>query len=339
MTPRTSIHLQGSSRQLVRPRGAAELIHLVLGRLSPRDWQLIRLLHEHRVLTTHHICDALFPSKRRAEMRLLDLYQLRVVDRFRPFARTGSEPYHWVLDEVGAQLIAWDRGMDLKQLGWRRERALGVAASRQLDHTLGVNGFFCALMRAARQTSGCRLVTWRARPHVSSSYTLVEPDGFGVWQEVGWRLPFYLEYDRGTERLERLRDKVTTYAKVVRELEDRDREHVAFASLVLFVFPGPWREASARRVLRESRVMVATAIESPGWRDETPAAAVWAPLGCTTGGRRRLIELAGAWGKQGRTTATPADDGAGADDDERDDDEIEDEEPAGAAPDDSAEWT
>lgn len=70
-------------------------------------------------------------------MRLLDLYQLRVVDRFRPFTRSGSAPHHWILDEVGAQLIAWERGEDLKQLGWRRDRALSIAASRQLAHRLG----------------------------------------------------------------------------------------------------------------------------------------------------------------------------------------------------------
>ena len=134
MTPRTSIHIQGSSRQLVHPRGAAELIHLALGRLTPRDWQLIRLLHEHRVLTTQHVCDALFPSKRRAEMRLLDLYRLRVLDRFRPFSRTGSEPYHWVLDEVGAQLIAWVRRMDAAAArtatGRRRKRRARGRPSR-----------------------------------------------------------------------------------------------------------------------------------------------------------------------------------------------------------------
>jgi hypothetical protein len=336
MTPRTSIH---SSRQLVRPRGTAELIHLVLGRLTPRDWQLIRLLHEHRVLTTQHVCDALFPSKRRAEMRLLDLYRLRVVDRFRPFSRTGSEPYHWVLDEIGAQLIAWDRGVDMKKLGWRRERALGIAASRQLAHTLGVDAFFCALMREARQTPGCRLASWRSNPDVRSTHTIVKPDGFGVWQDGGWRLPFYLEYDRGTERLERLHEKVQTYARVVWELRDHGRADTSFASLVLFVFPGPWREAGARRVLHAGDVAVATAIEDPGWRALTPAAAVWAPVGGTRSGRRPLIELAGAWGDAGRTSATPANDDAEADDDELDDDEIDDEERAGAKPDDAEDWS
>jgi protein involved in plasmid replication-relaxation len=222
----------------------------VLRRLSPRDWQIIRYLHAHRVLTTQHIADALFPSTRTTEMRLLDLYRLRVVDRFRPFTRTGSAPYHWILDEVGAQLIAWDRGEDLKQLGWRRERALGIAASRQLAHRLGVNGFFCALLRAARQTPGCRLAEWRSHPKVSSSSCFVEPDGFAVWEDDGRRLPFYLEYDCGTERLGRLADKLERYRQTVADLDRKQCERWGppYANLVLFVFPGPLREANARRV-------------------------------------------------------------------------------------------
>jgi hypothetical protein len=89
VTPRTCVQLP-ASRTSLRARSAADLVHAVLRRLSPRDWEIVHLLHQHRVLTTQHVCDALFPSRRTAEMRLLDLYQLRVVDRFRPFTRSGS---------------------------------------------------------------------------------------------------------------------------------------------------------------------------------------------------------------------------------------------------------
>jgi hypothetical protein len=250
-------------------------------------------------------------------MRLLDLYQLRVVDRFRPFTRNGSAPYHWILDEVGAQLIAWDRGKDLKQLGWRRERALGIAASPQLGHRLGVNGFFCALLRAARQTPGCRLTQWRSRLTVSGSSCFVEPDAYAVWQEAGWRLPFFLEYDCGTERLERLSEKMERYRESVAGLDRRNCElwGEPYANLVLFVLPGALREANSRRVLQDNPwVRVATAIEAPGWRGVTPAAAIWAPVGGTTSGMRRLVDLGDAWRRQGTTAATTAEEGSEAGD-------------------------
>ena len=313
MRPRTSVHVSAPSRSSLRARSAADLVHTVLRRLSPRDWQIIRYLHAHRVLTTQHITDALFPSTRAAEMRLLNLYQLRVVDRFRPFAHSGSAPYHWILDEIGAQLIAWDRGEDMKQLGWRRERALGIAASRQLDHRLGVNGFFCALLRAARQMPECRLTEWRSHPKVSGLSCFVEPDGYAVWEEAGCRLPFYLEYDCGTERLDRLAEKLKRYRETVPELDRKycERWGDPYANLVLFVFPGALREMNARRVLQDSQpVRVATAIEASGWRRVTPAAAIWAPVGGAVSGMRRMIELDDLWRSRGATAATAAaDDG------------------------------
>jgi Replication-relaxation len=284
------------------------LVHAVLRRLTSRDWQIIRLLHNHRVLTTHHICDAFFPSPRAAEMRLLDLYYQRVVDHFRPLAPSGSAPYHWILDEIGAQLIAWQRGVDLKQLGWRRERALGIAASPQLGHRLGVNGFFCALLRAARQTYGCRLSVWRECHELSGSSTFVEPDGFGVWQEAGWEQPFYLEYDCGTERLERLAGKLERYRSVVPNLDARFDPD--YARLLLFVFPSPLREKNARTVLTDDPwVRVATTVAVPAW-GVPPNAAIWAPVGGVDTAARRLIDLRAAWPRRGTTAPTAADGGA-----------------------------
>jgi hypothetical protein len=62
-------------------------------------------------------------------------------------------------------------------------------------------------------------------------------------------------------------------------------------------------------------VSVATAIETPGWKVVTPAAAIWAPLGGAGGGMRRLIEVSQHWRAQGTTAATtPADVGAAEDD-------------------------
>jgi len=54
------------------------------------------------------VCDIAFVSLRKAQLRLNVLYELRVVDRFRPFRgpELPSQPYHWVLDEVSRSLIA-----------------------------------------------------------------------------------------------------------------------------------------------------------------------------------------------------------------------------------------
>jgi hypothetical protein len=184
-------------------------MHQVLGRLSERDRLIVRLLYRHRVLTTQQVSAAAFPSARRAEMRMRDLHEMRVVDRFRPLVATGSAPYHWVLDEVGAYVAAWECGLDLAKSGWRRDRALSVAASPQLGHLLGVNTFFTALMREARERPDCHLAEWLSSAQCAAVHdrpygARLRPDGYAVWVEGTVRLPFFLEYDCGTERLERL---------------------------------------------------------------------------------------------------------------------------------------
>jgi hypothetical protein len=118
------------------------------GRLTERDRYLCRLLLDHQVLTTEQIRQVGFVSQRRTRFRLAQLQQLRVLDCFRPLARIGSSPQHWMLDTLGATVLAAERGVDLSELGWRRDKALALATSAQLAHTVGTNGFFCSLLAA-----------------------------------------------------------------------------------------------------------------------------------------------------------------------------------------------
>jgi len=281
-------------------------MHQVLGRLSERDRLIVRLLYRHRVLTTQQVRAAAFPSVRRAEMRMRDLHEMRVVDRFRPLLATGSAPYHWVLDEVGAYFAAWECGLDLAKSGWRRDRALSVAASPQLGHLLGVNTFFTALMREARERPGCGLAEWLssaqcAAVHESPYSGRIRPDGYAVWAEGSVRLPFFVEYDCGTERLERLRDKLRGY-KTLLEWVDKwadqygEEEGRPFARLVLFVFRAAGRELEARRAFGDPPVCVATAV-LPEDQEPSPSAALWAPVVAGAARRVRLVELAtrGVW--------------------------------------------
>jgi len=290
-------------RGLFRTRSeGAGLMHQVLGRLSDRDRLIVRLLYRHRVLTTQQVCAAAFPSVRRAEMRMRDLHEIRVVDRFRPLVATGSAPYHWVLDEVGAYVAAWECGLDLAKSGWRRDRALSVAASPQLGHLLGVNSFFIALMREARERPGRRLAEWLssaqcAAVHDSLYSGRIRPDGYAVWAEGGVRLPFFVEYDCGTERLERLRDKLRGYDTLVQWMdkwpdqygEDGGRP---YARLVLFVFRTAGRELEARRAFGDPPVCVATAVIPEGAECNPAAETVWSPAVPGTARRLRLVELA-----------------------------------------------
>ena len=255
----------------------------VLGRLTERDRRLCRLLDDHRVLTSSQVTDVCFTGERRARMRLAELYALDVLDRFRPRRGGSPVPFHWVLGPLGAAVVTAETGTDPADHTWRRGLAHDLAASQRLAHLVGTNGFFCGLLRSARTRPGCYLDEWWSERRCAREWgEVVRPDGYGVWSEADTALPFLLEYDNGTERLERLGAKLPGYARLAAA--------AGHPNWVLFSFPSPRRERDARRVLAHPAVPVATAARSPG---TAPDAAIWLPA--PAGGvRLRLAQLAHA---------------------------------------------
>jgi hypothetical protein len=255
-----------------------------MGRLTERDRQLCRLLDDHRVLTTAQVADVGFTGERRARMRLSELYALDVLDRFRPQAWGNPSPYHWVLGPLGAALVAAEHGTDLADVSWRRSLAHDLAASQRLAHLVGCNGFFTSLLRTARVRPGCALTEWWSERRCAREWgEVVRPDGYGIWTENATSLPFLLEHDNGTERLDRLAGKLDGYARLAAE--------AGHPNWVLFGFAGPRREGEARRVLAHPVVPVATSARPSRRAPWAPDAAVWLPV-TSAGPRLRLAQLA-----------------------------------------------
>jgi hypothetical protein len=265
-------------------RSAAERLAALAGRLTDRDRTLCRLLHQHRVLTTPQLIDLAFPSRNAAEHRLAILQQLGVLDRFRPHHTPGSAPYHYVLGPLGAALLAAEADQEPAQLGYRRDRTLALAHSQRLAHLLGVNSFFCALARAARQDPAAALEVWWSEQRCAAQWgRLVHPDGYGRWREQQARVDFFLEYDRASEPAGRLAAKLPGYLQLAQASE--------LATPLLLWLPTPAREAATRQALAGSSLPVATATPHP---DHTPAGPLWLPLH-TSGPRRRLAQLTSPW--------------------------------------------
>ena len=212
----------GAGRGPARPAVSPALLAALAGRLTARDRWLLRMLLEHRVLTTTQVCDLAYGGPRRAALRLSELYRLRAVDRFRPLAATGSSPYHWVLDQAGAEVLAAEDGVPLARLGYRRDRALDIAFSPRLAHTTGANGLFAALARAARRGGGELACWWSERRCAVLWGDLARPDGYGLWRDPGGQgTDFFLEYDTGSEDLPRLAAKLTGYRELAAPDADR----------------------------------------------------------------------------------------------------------------------
>ncbi|MBB2505972.1 MULTISPECIES: replication-relaxation family protein [Amycolatopsis] len=301
-------HLPG--RHTARAASSVEHQAMLASRLTTRDKWLLALLHEHRVLTTSQIQDAAFPSGRSARQRLRDLYLWRAVSRFQPFQQLGSAPMHYVLGPAGAAVLAAEHGLEVKELGYRHDRAMGIAHNQRLAHTVGVNDFFTSLIARTRHTPAARaeaVVAWWSESRCARHFgDLVIPDGYGRWRtrvgtaarEVEW----FLEFDTGTESLTKVGRKLAGYARLA--------ESTGIATPVLVWLPTTRREAGARTALARVHadlddpraVPVATAaadLLDPTAPHPSPAEAVWLPLTSArvdrAGPRYSLADLADAW--------------------------------------------
>src|ERR1700710_504551 len=127
--------------------------------LTERDRNIAKDCFEFRVLTTSQITRPHFTGSRTASARLDVLYRLRVLDRFRPSVPLGdgTAPYHWILDEGGALIVADHLGRERSELGWRHSVAASIATSQNLAHHVEVNEFLPALRpRPTRPEGRCR---------------------------------------------------------------------------------------------------------------------------------------------------------------------------------------
>ncbi len=269
----------GITRAAVRP--PADSLR-ALSHLTDRDMRLAVWLHQHGVLTTAQITAALFDHPTTASHRLRKLLALGLVDRFhRPLPGGGASAWHWVIGPLGAQLSAAADGTAPPSASALYQRHVSLAASPQLEHRLGTNGFFIDLHAHARRHPGTRLLRWWSEWDTLRRYGgRIRPDGHGLWEHTGSVTGFFLEYDTGTEALPRLVRKLEAYRQL--------RADGGPAYPVLFSLHSRRREQNLHTLLAElgPRVLCATAVREPG---STPADEIW--LRPDIDGRRGLHQL------------------------------------------------
>ena len=91
---------------IIRAQGAGDRSVLTASaHLTDRDRHLVRMVAEHRVLTTDQLCALGFDNIITARHRLGVLVKIGVLRRFRPRREVGSAPWHYLLGPVGAALL------------------------------------------------------------------------------------------------------------------------------------------------------------------------------------------------------------------------------------------
>lgn len=186
-------------------------------RLTARDVDIIEAVHQYRVLKQDQLQALFFGSKSAAQRVLSRLFDHGFLERkFLPVLYGRSSTYY-VLDRRGAELLRAERGYD--DLNW-------YASSKDLksdyiDHTTAINDFRVSITVAARR-QGLALITWASESQLKADYDRVSipgsrqpvsliPDGYFILGTPRGNAHFFLEVDRGTETLDRFRQKVEAY--------------------------------------------------------------------------------------------------------------------------------
>ncbi|MFD9211297.1 replication-relaxation family protein [Streptomyces sioyaensis] len=257
--------------------------------LTSRDLWLARMLHEHRVLTTHQVARLAYPSLRSAQRRLRTLHQHAVLDSFRPLTQTGSAPEHYTLGPAGAALLAAHAGVDVAVLGWRPTHTGRIAYSPSLGHDLGVNELLTHLAARAHSTPEARLSLWLSERSAARRWSdVVRPDAYAHWRDGDHLLPFFLEYDTGSQPLPRVEAKLAGYAAFTTATSTRP-------ALLIHT-----RTQSRDQALRHRLAAAASELElnvatsSADFTTTNPWGPWWAPLQ-PAAHRTTLTDLAAQW--------------------------------------------
>lgn len=186
-------------------------------RLTERDRDIIEAVHLYRVLRQDQI-QTLFFRRQNTTQRVLErLYDHAFLERkFLPVVY-GRSPTLYVLDKRGADLLRSERGYE--DLIWYSSNK--DLKTDFMEHTAAINDFRIAIVVAARR-QGLELITWASESQLKADYDRVQiatskrpvslvPDSYFALVTPLGRAHFFIEIDRGTETLDRFKQKVRAY--------------------------------------------------------------------------------------------------------------------------------
>jgi hypothetical protein len=241
---------------------------------TERDREIAWLLYRQKILTTDQLRLLFFGSLRRCQDRLLWLYRNRVIDRFYPAGpfSLGKPQAHWLLDEVGAHLVAARLGRDRRGLGWDRQQDFHEHA--QLAHRLECNRFVCSVIAATLDRADVWVAAWEPgweaiKPYWSMPpYESARPDASLTLSTPSGLIAVAVEWDRATEPMATLVRKIRSYG-VTLERSERPLN-------VCFIVPG---ERRAQRFYQEGTQDARQLLTARLWVTTTAQLETLGPLG------------------------------------------------------------
>lgn len=273
-------------------------------RLTDRDRVIIEDLGHLRVLTLEQIARAHFTSLSSARDRLATLYELGVVDRFRPSNRAayrwvlawnGLRLHHAAVEEARLALPEYLREGGAKPRPQPSRPAAEALIARLIAnpmraHLEAVNDFYSRFAASVKAHPEVELLRWYGEPEATGlmKASVLRPDGGALVNVSGEERVFWFEHDTGTETLAALVQKAswyngaTSWNKVVGRVDWRQ------ALLIELTKPG--REANLHAVLAQSGFKFTIATVTTG-RSVDPLDAIWQVADDPPGHFRALAQL------------------------------------------------
>ena len=218
--------------------------------LTPRDLRIIRTIVEHDQMTREQIRRLFFRKGRGLVSVQAVCRRLKILTERDYLARTrlptpmGSGPYVYQPGRLAGAAMSRD-GSGLKRPGDRRRRTQSAV---ELLHGLEIVDFYIQLKRSLEESDG-EILAWLSErqcryriPRVGRSLPFT-PDAYCLWGLESEEGAFFLEWDRGTESMVRIAEKLARYEVYYRTRAYHDHlGEIGLRPRLLFVVPDERRQ-------------------------------------------------------------------------------------------------
>lgn len=186
------------------------------------DGRIIEFIYDVRVASRRQIQDYLGLKEGRTRKILSKLYVETFLHRTFPKVDKGSSEGYYFLDSMGASYLSGVYDVPKKEILWSSKENL--ISIDKLKHTLGVTEIRIALEKEIRKMDRVSLVQFWGEKRTGRRQFFFDDIEYGLNPdaEVIIRYPienkiylkrFFFEFDRGTEDLNKITDKLRKYTK------------------------------------------------------------------------------------------------------------------------------
>jgi hypothetical protein len=250
--------------------------------LTQRDLVILQFLHDYRYLNTLQVKELFFPSLRSCQIRLQHLKHLGLIYIWKVIETPGVRRRHSLLliSARGGRVLADWHGDDPRDYVERSHDARDHCWHAL--HDLEANQFFVSLISRSQQLAGEGLLLWHGEEQVRAErrekareykWPTPMPDGCGVYLANGGRILFDLEWDRATESMGRMRQKIASYVGYFEHFRNAEQHHV------LFVVPTDDREDKLQYTIWQARPHFGSDSCCSFWTTTSDRLRWWGPLG------------------------------------------------------------